>query len=70
MGSSYWQMVVSVRDQFCAHWPEGLVRRKEGEMKRCGTVPDAFRSVLRVVILFPSSLTAVFPLVNFKGELG
>lgn len=28
MGSSCWKMIASVREQFCTHWPEGIVRRK------------------------------------------
>lgn len=62
--------MASVREQFRAHQPDGIVRRKGGERKQCGTVPHTFRNVLRVVGSFSSLSQCHFSHGEIQGEVG
>lgn len=63
MDSSCWKMI-SVREQFCTHWPERIVRRKEVDVVS-SPAPDAY---MRVVDSF-SFLTAIFAPGEFQWKV-
>lgn len=69
MGSSRWKLMTDVREQFCTHWPKGIVRRQEGDMVTWHC-PRCLQDCAEGSKFFPLPFSVpFFPVVNFKGKL-